>query len=138
MTVVRSIDIDAPAPVVWELLTVFRYWPVWGPSVSGVQSDSERVGPGVSGRVLTPVGVSVPFEITSFEEAVSWGWSVAGVRSTGHRIDRTTDSSCRVSFSVPGWFAPYAVVLQLGLWKLAQMASSADSLGTPDVDGDAV
>lgn len=136
MRVVRSIEVDAPPSVVWELLSVFKFWPMWGPSVRSVRSEWERVGPGVSGKVDTPLGVSVPFEITSVDEGVSWDWRVGGFAATGHRLRGTTGGKTFVEFSVPGRFAPYAVVLKLGLRRLAELAESGDSLGTPDVDRD--
>lgn len=118
-------DIDAPAEVVWELLTDTQQWPVWGPSIRSVESAERHIRPGSRGRVRTVVGVELPYEVTHVDPGRSWDWRVAGVPSTGHEVHATTPDRCRVVFTVPWLVAPYAVVVRLALRRLADAASAA-------------
>ena len=118
-----SIDVAAPAGEVWALLTEFRNWPKWGPTVRAVRAQASTVAPGVVGRVQTPVRLWLPFEITEVAPGSSWEWKVAGVPATGHRIT-PTPSGCRVEFSVPALLAPYVLVLRSGLGRLKRLAEA--------------
>jgi uncharacterized protein YndB with AHSA1/START domain len=137
MTPARSeIEIRAPADRVWRLLTEFRSWPEWGPSVRGVASEKETVAPGVTGRVETAVGVSLPFEIKDFEEGRYWDWSVAGVRATGHRVTPLSGDRTRVAFTVSRLFWPYVWILSRGLRRLKEIAEAEATSRPPgSLDG---
>ena len=87
MSVAR--EVKAPVEAVWEQLIDVRQWPAWGPSVVEVELDEmadHRIALGVRGRVWTPLGVSLPFEITDFSPMAFWRWRVCGVPATGHRV----------------------------------------------------
>lgn len=116
--------IGAPAEDVWELLSRFELWPKWGPMVRRVRSDHESVAAGVTGRVATIFGVSLPFEISDVEEGEFWDWKVGGVPVTGHRLRALGSGRCEVTFSVPIVFYPYKVVLGWGLRLLQKEAES--------------
>ncbi|MFB1490805.1 MULTISPECIES: hypothetical protein [unclassified Thiocapsa] len=49
--------IEAPAGVAWRILTDTREWPIWGPSVRAVEAPADLIGPGMRGRIQTPVGL---------------------------------------------------------------------------------
>lgn len=115
---VAEIEIEATIDRVWSLLTEFRYWPAWGPSVRAVDSEVDAVAPGVKGRVQTAFGLWLPFEIEGFEAQEYWDWSVAGVRATGHRVTSLRDGRTHVAFTVPRLFSPYKLVLARGLRRL--------------------
>ena len=119
-------EIAAPARVVWRLIAEFELWPSWGPTVKDVISEERVVAPGVNGRVVTPVGVSLPFVITQVQRGTSWSWQVAGVAATGHRVIPTGPRSCRLEFSVPWPFAAYTPILRLGLAKVKSLAESGE------------
>jgi uncharacterized membrane protein len=120
--VTSTVDIAAPSAEVWALLTEFRLWPRWGPSIRSVQSDADRVATGVTGRVQTVLGVSLPFVITAAEPERHWHWRVAGVPATGHVLAERGPFESRVVFTVPWWFAPYVVVLRWSLHRLKRLA----------------
>jgi len=125
MSPARSgIDIGAPADGVWRLLTEFRAWPEWGPSVRGVESEAEAVAAGVTGRVRTALGVWLPFVIEEFEEERYWDWSVAGLRATGHRVSPLSADRTRVVFTVSRLYLPYVPVLAWGLHRLKRIAEA--------------
>jgi hypothetical protein len=115
-------EIEAPAEVVWNLVADTSRWPEWGPSVRAVQASQRRVSPGVVGRVRVAAGVWVRFEITTFEPGRAWGWRVAGVAATGHRVEPLGPRRCRAVFEVPAWAAPYALVCRVALRRLARLA----------------
>ncbi len=115
----------ATAPeVVWGLLTDLDAWPQWGPSVAGASVDADRLGLGVRGTVRTAVGISLPFEVTGFEEGRHWAWRVAGVPATGHRVEPDADG-CRVTFTVPWWAPGYLAVCAIALRRIDALATSA-------------
>jgi len=121
-----EIEIEAPADRVWALLTEFRYWPVWGPSVRAVESEALAVAPGVTGRVQTPFGLWLPFEITDFESQRYWGWTVGGMRATGHRLTPLSDVRTKVAFTMPRLLIPHKFVVARGLRRLKSVASSTN------------
>jgi len=115
-------EIEAPAPVVWELLADTSRWPEWGPCVRAVETPARLVAPGMRGRVRTTVGLWVPFEITTVDVGRSWDWRVAGVAATGHRVESLRPRRCRAIFVVPPWAAVYGLVCRLALHRLTGVA----------------
>lgn len=119
-----SRTINASEGTVWDLLTETRHWPRWGPTVSAVEGP-ERIGPGSTGRIRTPVGLWLPFEITEYRATDHWAWEVAGRPATTHRIEPAAGGGTTVTFTAPGWALPYVVVLHHGLRRLATLAERA-------------
>jgi uncharacterized protein YndB with AHSA1/START domain len=123
-------EIDAPAAVVWRVLTDLDQWPDWGPSVRAAAFDSDDVDrghggglvTGATGRVTTLVGVDLPFEITEVVEGRSWSWKVAGVAATSHAVEALGDDRCRAGFGVPMAAAPYLGVCALALRRIERLA----------------
>jgi uncharacterized protein YndB with AHSA1/START domain len=116
-----ALKIEAPPQEVWDLLVDIEAWPRWGPSVLGAELDAGELGPGVTGKVRVPPGVSLSFEVTDYEPGTYWAWKVAGVPATGHRVTPTS-SGCRVTFEVPWWAPGYLPVCVLALRRLALLA----------------
>ena len=120
MAVTADRVINAPLPEVWEVLVETRHWPEWGPTVSEVDGPA-RIAQGSTGRVRTPVGIWLPFEITEFDEWRQWSWNVAGVGATGHRVERVDGSgrdATRITFTAPTWAVVYLPVLRVGLRRI--------------------
>lgn len=127
MKAVRArMEIEASAGEVWSRLAEFEHWPEWGPSVRAVEADegAEAVAVGVTGRVQTVLRIWLSFEITSCEAGRSWGWSVAGIDATGHRVIPLSATRTAVEFSVGRRFAPYVWVLDRGLRRLKAILES--------------
>jgi uncharacterized protein YndB with AHSA1/START domain len=118
LTVTRHID--APAEAVWKLLVDTDAWPQWGPTVAGGEIDGGEMTLGASGRVHTPVGVSLPFRITEFIPGRRWAWSVAGVPATSHSVE-PDGSGCRASMAAPWWAPAYLPVLAIALQRIDRM-----------------
>lgn len=106
------------------LITDVRFWPRWGPSVrrATIEGGGHRLGPNSRGTVLTTLGVSLPFEVTEFEQGRYWAWRVAGVPATAHRVDRLADGACEVGFGVPWAAGPYLLVCRVALARLDAIA----------------
>lgn len=113
-----GVEIRAPASAAWDLLTDTLRWPLWGPSLSSVESAGQFIGPGSSGRVLTVFGVWLPFRVTEFVAGQRWSWEVAGIPATGHRVEALGSGRCRVAFEVPLLAAPYLAVCRLAAHKI--------------------
>lgn len=114
--------IDAEPAVAWELLVTPERWPDWGPSVRGVDCDAERISEGTTGRVRIPGGLWISFEITNYreltaEQAGRWGWRVAKIPATGHRVE-SAGAGCRVVFEIPLAAAGYAPVCSRALDRI--------------------
>lgn len=121
--VVSSIEITAPPDRIWPYLAEFAWWPQWGMSINAVDSDADRIAPGVTGRVRTRLGFWLPFTIDDVVTEVCWTWSVAGLRATDHHLDPAADST-RVRFTAPWIVAPYAVLMGMSLRKLKSLVES--------------
>jgi hypothetical protein len=116
--------LDADPAAVWRALTDTEAWPGWGPTVASATVDGgDRViGPGSTGRVRTAVGISLPFEVTAWDEGRRWAWKVAGVPATGHRVEPVSSGGCRAVIEVPWWAPAYIPVCRLALARIARMA----------------
>jgi uncharacterized protein YndB with AHSA1/START domain len=113
--------IQAPADAVWQILVDLDDWPRWGLTVARAELEGGLLTLGTQGRVWTPVGVPLPFEITEFVPGRSWAWQVAGVPATRHGVDPDGDG-CRVWMSAPGWAPAYLPVLAIALRRIDAMA----------------
>ena len=86
MTVVvqRSIDIDAPAPVVWAVLSDVEHWPEWTASVSSMSRT--RTGPLVVGErvvVTQPRLPTLTYTVTAVDPGRSFTWEAGSRVSRG-------------------------------------------------------
>jgi hypothetical protein len=116
--------IQAPAAVAWRLLTDTHEWPHWGPSVRAVECPTRLIGPDTRGKVQMTLGLCLPFQITDWEPEQFWGWAVAGVPATGHRVLPIDASTCEIVFTVPTWAPFYLPVCKTAIRRLNQLAAS--------------
>jgi uncharacterized protein YndB with AHSA1/START domain len=116
--------IQTPADAVWQLLVDLDDWPRWGPTVQRAELDGGVLALGTKGRVWTPIGLPLPFEITEFVPGRSWAWQVAGVPATRHGVD-PEDDGCRAWMSAPLWAPAYLPVLAIALQRIEAMAGSS-------------
>ncbi len=110
--------VDAPREQAWEMLIDTERWVEWGPSVRAVDCASRFITTGTRGRVKTPLGVWMPFEVTDCGD-FRWTWRVAKIPATGHRVEEA-DGGCRVGFEVPLVAAGYLPVCLRAVEKIAE------------------
>jgi hypothetical protein len=122
MDVSRIIHADAGR--VWEVIIDTRTWSKWGPSVKNVELPSIYISQGACGHVQTAVGLWLPFMITDFEPGAYWAWKVGRIQATGHKVEPLNSASCRLTFEVPNWGVPYALVCWLALRKIAVLVEN--------------
>jgi hypothetical protein len=68
---------DATPATAWERYAQIDQWAAWAPQITRVERDSERIAPGVVGRVVGPLGVSADFHVDEVDEtARRWSWTV--------------------------------------------------------------
>ena len=120
-TVAFSKPLNAPAGRVWELITDTWTWPLWGPSVRAVDCRQRFITAGCQGRIKTPLGLWVPFRVTTFDPERYWAWRVAGLAATGHQVDPLGSRRCRLSFTVPVWAFGYGIVCNLALGRINRL-----------------
>jgi hypothetical protein len=103
----------------WDLITDTTRWPQWGPSVTNVFCPDRYIRRGTRGRIRLPIGLTVPFQVTEYSHRAFWGWKVAGLPATGHRLLSLGDNACRIRFDMPVYWLPYIVVCKAALKRIA-------------------
>jgi uncharacterized protein YndB with AHSA1/START domain len=119
MTVVvqRSIDIDAPVPTVWEVVSDVERWPEWTASVRSARR--ERTGPLVLGErvvLAQPRLPTVTYTVTALEPGRSFTWEAGNAVSRGvgeHVLTPRVGGGCTATLRVVqhGPAAPVAALL---------------------------
>lgn len=111
---------SASAATVWERYAQIEQWAQWAPQINRVERSAERIAPGVTGRVVGPVGVSVGFVIDDVDDAGRrWSWTVrrGPLRVRLHHGVHTDGDGARTWLTVD---APLPVVL--GYTPIARFA----------------
>jgi Polyketide cyclase / dehydrase and lipid transport len=115
--------IAAPPAAVWNVLVDLDAWPQWGPSIQ--RAELAGTGPmalGSRGKVWTPFGLALPFEITEFDDHRYWAWAVGGVGATRHEV-QPLDGGTRLAFGVPLWAPAYLSVCAIALRRIDRMVT---------------
>ena len=118
-----ELAMSLPSDAVWDVLVDLTSWPKWGPTVAGAELD--KPGPlklGARGKVWTPVGVPLPFEINEFIDGRVWAWRVAGVPATRHEVIPTR-SGCVLSMAVPVWAPAYLSIMAIAVPRIERLAA---------------
>jgi uncharacterized membrane protein len=80
-----SIEIDAPAEVVWEVFTDVERWPDWTASVSRLTAlDGEGLVPGRRFEIIQPKFPKLVWTVTAVDPGRSWTWTVRSFGATTH------------------------------------------------------
>lgn len=114
--------IEAPTARVWSIIVDTQLWPEWGPSVKRVDYDARWITLGARGRLQTPCGIWLPFVITIFEDHHYWGWKVAGIPATGHRLETLGPCRCKLSFEIPYGAFLYAAICMRAMERISRLA----------------
>jgi uncharacterized membrane protein len=85
MITTNSVQISAPADVVWSVFTDVERWPTWTQSVTSLQPlDGAGLEVGRRFRIQQPRLPALVWEVTAVEPGRSWTWTA---RSAGARTD---------------------------------------------------
>jgi len=69
-----SIDIDAPASVVWNLLAVTKDKSSWSTSMQSIDGDIKEGGQVTINFKFMGLDFAVPHTVCNFEDGVQWSW----------------------------------------------------------------
>jgi len=105
----------------WNLITDTARWVTWGPSIRAVESSEQFIRKGSRGRIKIIIGLWINFRVTEFKDGRYWSWSISGIHATGHRIELLNSNECRLVFEVPLFAAPYIIICQLALNRIASI-----------------
>jgi uncharacterized membrane protein len=85
-----SVEIDAPAGVVWDVFADVARWPEWTASVTGlVPLDGPELEVGRRFEIKQPRLPRLVWEVTEVEPGVSWTWrqaSPGGTTLASHEV----------------------------------------------------
>ncbi|MGI9577649.1 MAG: SRPBCC family protein [Microthrixaceae bacterium] len=122
-----SREIDADVHAVWRLIATPMLWPLWGPSVSAAESTEDELRPGSTGTVRTPLGLEVPFRVTSLTPGREWRWEVGGLPATAHEVRPLPGGRCLLRFGVPWPALPYLAVCWVAVHRIGRIVSAPRS-----------
>jgi uncharacterized membrane protein len=75
MIVDNRVEIDAPAPVVWDVYADVEHWPDWTASVERLAPlDSPGIEVGKRFQLKQPHMPNLVWEVTQVDPGVSWTW----------------------------------------------------------------
>jgi uncharacterized membrane protein len=95
-----SVDIDAPAAVVWDVFSDVEQWPEWTASVTRlVALDGPGIAVGKRFEIKQPRMRKLMWEVTEVTPGVAWTWvqrSPGGVTVARHEVIAESDRRSRV------------------------------------------
>ena len=98
-----TIEIPAPRPVVWSVVSDIERWPEWTPSISRFKKRSSRpLQVGSRALVCQPKLPPAYWQVTEFNPGVRFTWvsTAPGVRVTARHEARGNASGCVVTLSI--------------------------------------
>jgi uncharacterized membrane protein len=86
-----SIEIEAPATVVWEVFARVERWAEWTASIRSIEAlDGPGLAIGKRFRIAQPRFPKLVWEVTGLEPGVSWTWrqrSLGGTTLATHEVE---------------------------------------------------
>lgn len=96
-----TVDINAPAELVWRIFSDVVNWPSWTQSVRSVDPlDEPGIGVGHRFRIKQPRLPAVVWEVTQVDAPRSWIWvvrSAGAMTSAHHDVSPVGASKCVVT-----------------------------------------
>jgi uncharacterized membrane protein len=98
-----SIEINAPASLVWNVLADVEHWPSWTPTITSVTKLTP--GPlvvGMAARILQPKLPPAVWQVTEIHAGRDFTWvnSRPGVRVIAAHVVEATPNGCRLTVSI--------------------------------------
>ena len=98
-----SVEINAPAEIVWRVLCDIERWPEWTASVTSVgQLETGPFRVGSRARIVQPKLLPATWRVTELEENRNFTWIAAspGVRTTAGHLLGPQGPGTRVTLSI--------------------------------------
>jgi uncharacterized protein YndB with AHSA1/START domain len=90
-----SVDIDAPADLVWEIFTDVEHWPDWTASVTRLSGlDGAQLAVGRRFEIKQPRMPRLRWTVTDITPGASWTWvqrAPGGLTSARHEVVPTAN-----------------------------------------------
>jgi uncharacterized membrane protein len=90
MKIDSSVEIDAPAQVVWDVFTDVERWSEWTESIERIEPlDGPSLGVGKRFKIKQPRFPVLVWEVTELQPGVSWTWrqrSPGGTTLASHEV----------------------------------------------------
>jgi uncharacterized membrane protein len=104
MDIVETVDIDAPADVVWSVIADVQRWPGWTDSIDELRvTSSGPMAVGSTAVVKQPRMPRATWTVTEWDPGRSFTWEASGpgLRTAAvHAVEPTGAATCRVTLSV--------------------------------------
>lgn len=114
MMIERTVDIEAPAAIVWQVMADVEQWSTWTASITSIVVDPGRgpesgelglgeLGPGRSAVVRQPGFPKARWTVTDWQpgRAFTWESPAPGVLSVGvHAVEPTGERCCRATLAI--------------------------------------
>ncbi len=117
--------IEAPASLLWKIITDTEQWPKWGPSVKAVQCEDRFIYSKSSGYVQTVFGLWLPFKVTDFIPNYKWDWQVGNIQATSHRVEQVSENRSKIIFGLPAIAGPYGLICKLAANRIKRIAETS-------------
>ena len=86
-----SIEIEAPASVVWDVFTDVEHWSEWTASIERIVAlDGAEIEVGKRFEIKQPRMPKLVWEVTEVEPGVSWTWRQKALGSTAFATHEVT------------------------------------------------
>ncbi|HEX2041826.1 MAG TPA: SRPBCC family protein [Acidimicrobiales bacterium] len=132
MRVETTLDIDAPAERVWEVMADVERWPEWTASVERAERlDDGPLRLGSRARLKQPRFPPVVWEVTELEPGRSFAWTAknVGLTSVGrHRVVARGEGGATVTLTLEQE-GPMAPLLALLTGKLTRRYVDTEAQG---------
>lgn len=85
-----SVEIEAPASIVWDVFVDVEQWPSWTASVTRIVAlDGPGIEVGKRFKIKQPRLASLVWKVTEVDPGVSWTWrqrSLGGTTTASHTV----------------------------------------------------
>jgi uncharacterized membrane protein len=82
-----SVEIDAPASLVWEVFSDVAHWPDWTASIERVVPlDGSTLELGGRFAIKQPRLPNLVWQVDALAAGISWSWRQAGLGATSHAV----------------------------------------------------
>ena len=127
-----SVEIDAPAEVVWDVFADVEGWPAWTDSVDRlVALDGPELAMGRRFEIVQPKLPKLVWTVTEVKRGASWTWEqhTPGNRTSAtHWVDRLGDGRTRVRQRIDQR-GPLGVLVGLAMRRLTRRYLEMEGVG---------